>query len=72
MPAKKSAKVRGAPAKRPAGASYVCEVRGHTVPLGETCDRAQFCDVDCSGVPMRVRRAPAPVQSLPVRMVGDS
>ena len=50
---------------------YVCDVRGYGVPVDEACECAQFCDVDCSGAPMRTGRSPARVQGVPVRMVGD-
>jgi hypothetical protein len=53
------------------GASYLCEVRGRTTPVDQSCECAQFCDVACSGGPMSVRPVRAAPDRAPVRMVGD-
>jgi hypothetical protein len=71
-----TAKTTATGAKRPArqGPSYLCEVRARTTPVDQSCECAQFCDVECSGGPMTVRRSKrqATPGDAPVRMVGDS
>jgi len=57
--------------KRQEALGYVCGVRGLAVPAAEPCGCAQFCDVECYGMPA-IRKAQPKAKASLVRIVGDS
>jgi hypothetical protein len=52
--------------------TYLCEIRGMSVPAEQPCGGSLFCDIDCGGTSMSARKKRTGDGVPLVRLVGDA